>query len=141
MGPQYQASQQQAAGMANGGEVKVTNDGKGNTFHDSTKNTWYDHTSNKGAFKVNVMGNVGDNFQSTLLNLNDIDTLNLNDVNLVNLVDYPMRSGIHITNYKGNNIHIGKNAVFGKPEILMEPGLFKDIHFDDPYFNKIIAST
>ena len=102
MGPGYQASQQQAAGMANGGQVKVTNDGKGNTFHDSTKNTWYDYTSNKGAFKVNVMGDVGDRFQSTLLNLNDIDTLNQNDLDLTNLEG--LTGGLRINYHNGENV-------------------------------------
>ena len=65
----------------------VTNDGKGNTFHDTTKNTWFDHISNKGGFKVNVMGDVGDNVKNYLINLNDIS--------LVNLVGKP-RSGFNV---------------------------------------------
>ena len=78
----------------------VSNDGKGNTYHDTTKNTWFDHISNKGGFKVNVMGDVGDNVKNYLINLNDIQTLNLNNVGLVNLEDpYTVKSTIVIDDY------------------------------------------
>ena len=50
----------------------VSNDGKGNTFNEITKNTWFVHISNKWGFKVNVMGDVGDNVKNYLINLKDI---------------------------------------------------------------------
>ena len=57
--------------------VAVSNDGVGNTYTDTLKQTWFKNVSNKGAFKVNVMGDVGDNVQNYLLNLNDIQAVQL----------------------------------------------------------------
>ena len=65
MGSGYQTATLPTADMANV-HSSVSNDGKGNTYHDTTKNTWFDYVSNKGGFKVNVMGDVGDNVKNYL---------------------------------------------------------------------------
>ena len=51
-----------------------------------------------------------------------------------------MQSGIHINGYKGNTIDIPKKAVLKGPDIATSD-TFKDIHFDNPYFNKMVIST
>ena len=82
----------------------MTNDGKGNTFHDTTKNTWFDHISNKGGFKVNVMGDVGDNVKNYLINLNDVSLVNLNGIPLSDLdIDTFNNSVYHIRETQNKN--------------------------------------
>ena len=66
------------ADMANV-HVAVSNDGVGNTYTDTLKQTWFQNVSNKGGFKVNVMGDVGDNVHNYLLNLNDIQAVELHN--------------------------------------------------------------
>ena len=62
------------ADMANV-RVTVSNDGVGNTYTETLKDTFFKNVSNKGAFKVNVMGDVGDNVHNYLLNLSDIQAV------------------------------------------------------------------
>ena len=43
----------------------------------ATSNVWRDEVNNQGAFKINVMGNVGDKTKVYLLNLDDITPIQL----------------------------------------------------------------